>query len=35
MLAGLEKRLDGLSAGDERSGTIPAAEAFGTEEALP
>src|SRR3954471_12773176 len=35
MLPGLEKRLDGLSAGDERSGTIPAAEAFGTEEALP
>jgi len=35
MLAGLEKRLEGLSAGDERAGTIPAAEAFGTEDALP
>jgi FKBP-type peptidyl-prolyl cis-trans isomerase SlyD len=35
MLPGLEKRLEGLSARDERSGTIPAAEAFGTEDALP
>jgi len=35
MLAGLEKRLEGLSPGDERSGTIPAVEAFGTEDALP
>ena len=35
MLAGLEKRLEGLSPGDERSGNIPAAEAFGTEDALP
>jgi FKBP-type peptidyl-prolyl cis-trans isomerase SlyD len=35
MLPGLEKRLEGLSAGDERAGVIPAAEAFGTEDALP
>jgi len=35
MLAGLEKRLIGLSPGDERSGEIPAREAFGTEEAMP
>jgi len=35
MLPGLEKRLEGLSPGDERSGHIPAAEAFGTEDALP
>jgi peptidylprolyl isomerase len=35
MLAGLETRLDGLSPGDERAGVIPAAEAFGTEDALP
>ncbi len=35
MLAGLEKRLEGLSAGDERTGVIPAAEAFGTEDAMP
>jgi FKBP-type peptidyl-prolyl cis-trans isomerase 2 len=35
MLAGLEKRLEGLSPGDERAGEIPAAEAFGTEESLP
>lgn len=35
MLPGLEKRLDGLSPGDERAGEIPAREAFGTEEMLP
>jgi FKBP-type peptidyl-prolyl cis-trans isomerase 2 len=35
MLAGLEKRLAGLAAGDERKGEIPAREAFGTEETLP
>jgi FKBP-type peptidyl-prolyl cis-trans isomerase SlyD len=35
MLPGLEKRLTGLAAGDERSGEIPAAEAFGTEDSLP
>jgi FKBP-type peptidyl-prolyl cis-trans isomerase 2 len=35
MLAGLEKRLEGLSAGEERRGKIPAEEAFGTEDSLP
>jgi FKBP-type peptidyl-prolyl cis-trans isomerase 2 len=35
MLPGLEKRLDGLTPGDERAGEIPAREAFGTEEMLP
>ena len=35
MLAGLEKRLEGLSPGDESKGIIPAKEAFGNEEALP
>jgi FKBP-type peptidyl-prolyl cis-trans isomerase SlyD len=35
MLPGLEKRLEGLQPGDERSGEIPAAEAFGTEASLP
>jgi FKBP-type peptidyl-prolyl cis-trans isomerase 2 len=35
MLAGLEKRLAGLTAGDERQGEIPAREAFGTEDSLP
>jgi FKBP-type peptidyl-prolyl cis-trans isomerase SlyD len=35
MLPGLEKRLAGLEPGDERSGEIPAREAFGTEEMLP
>jgi FKBP-type peptidyl-prolyl cis-trans isomerase 2 len=35
MLAGLEKRLEGMSIGDEKRGVIPAAEAFGTEESLP
>jgi FKBP-type peptidyl-prolyl cis-trans isomerase SlyD len=35
MLPGLEQRLEGLSPGEQRSGVIPAAEAFGTEESLP
>ncbi len=35
MLVGLESRLEGLSAGDQKSGTIPAAEAFGTEDDQP
>jgi FKBP-type peptidyl-prolyl cis-trans isomerase 2 len=35
MLPGLEKRLEGLSPGDQRSGVIAAAEAFGTEDSLP
>ncbi len=35
MLAGLEKQLDGMAAGDERSGVIPATEAFGTPETQP
>src|SRR6185369_10457950 len=35
MLPGLERRLDGLAAGDERRGEIPPAEAFGTEESQP
>lgn len=35
MLPGLEKRLEGLSPGDESKGVIPASEAFGNEAALP
>jgi FKBP-type peptidyl-prolyl cis-trans isomerase 2 len=35
MLPGLERRLEGLSAGEQRSGVIAAAEAFGTEDSLP
>ena len=35
MLAGLEKRIEGLAKGDEQEGTIPAEEAYGTEETLP
>jgi FKBP-type peptidyl-prolyl cis-trans isomerase SlyD len=35
MLPGLEKRLEGLSPGDEAKGLIPANEAFGNEAALP
>ena len=35
MLPGLEKRLEGMSPGDEKRGEIPAAEAFGTEDKLP
>jgi FKBP-type peptidyl-prolyl cis-trans isomerase 2 len=35
MLPGLEARLAGLGPGEERTGEIPAREAFGTEESLP
>ena len=35
MLVGLEKVLEGLVAGDAREGSIPAKDAFGTEETLP
>ncbi|MBX3191056.1 MAG: FKBP-type peptidyl-prolyl cis-trans isomerase [Labilithrix sp.] len=35
MIEGLEKRLEGLGVGEEKSGVIPAAEAFGTEESQP
>ncbi len=35
MLAGLENRLAGMSVGQEKRGTIPAKEAFGTEDGLP
>ena len=35
MIAGLEKALEGAVVGEERKGEIPAAEAFGTEDALP
>lgn len=35
MLPGLEKQIEGLGVGDHRSGIIPAAEAYGTEESLP
>jgi FKBP-type peptidyl-prolyl cis-trans isomerase 2 len=35
MLPGLESRLVGLVAGDEKRGEIPAREAFGTEDSLP
>ena len=35
MLPGLEKRLAGMTPGDEKTGEIPAAEAFGTEDSLP
>lgn len=35
MLPGLEKRLEGLSPGDEKQGEVPAREAFGTEDSLP
>ena len=35
MLPGLEKRLGGLSPGDEKQGEVPASEAFGTEDSLP
>jgi FKBP-type peptidyl-prolyl cis-trans isomerase 2 len=35
MLVGLERRLEGLSPGDEKKGDIPASEAFGTEDSLP
>jgi len=32
MLPGLEKQLEGMAAGEEKSGVIPAKDAFGTEE---
>lgn len=35
MLAGLEKRLEGLGPGAEKKGVIPAGEAFGDESSLP
>jgi FKBP-type peptidyl-prolyl cis-trans isomerase 2 len=35
MLAALESRLEGMEVGDEKSGTIPASEGFGTEETQP
>jgi FKBP-type peptidyl-prolyl cis-trans isomerase 2 len=35
MLPGFEKRMEGMSKGEERDGVIPAAEAFGTEDSLP
>ena len=35
MLPGLESRLLGLQPGDEKSGEIPAREAFGSEDTLP
>jgi FKBP-type peptidyl-prolyl cis-trans isomerase 2 len=35
MLAGLEKRLEGMNVGEEKSGIIPAAEAFGAGDSLP
>src|SRR5688572_1526581 len=35
MLAALESLLEGMKVGDEKSGVIPAKEAFGTEESQP
>jgi FKBP-type peptidyl-prolyl cis-trans isomerase SlyD len=35
MLAGLESRIEGLTVGEEKSGVIPPAEAYGTEDTLP
>lgn len=35
MLSGLEKALEGLEAGAEKKGVLPAKEAFGVEEDLP
>lgn len=35
MLGGLETQLEGMEVGDEKSGVIPAAEAFGTEDSQP
>lgn len=35
MLAGLEKELEGLEAGAEKSGVLPPADAFGTEDSQP
>ncbi len=35
MLPGLEKAVEGLEKGDKKEGTIPAEEAYGTEDTLP
>ena len=35
MLPGLERRLEGMTVGEEQHGVIPAVEAFGAEESLP
>jgi FKBP-type peptidyl-prolyl cis-trans isomerase 2 len=35
ILPALEARLEGMAVGDEKSGVIPAADAFGTEESQP
>jgi FKBP-type peptidyl-prolyl cis-trans isomerase 2 len=35
MLSGLEAQIEGLEVGDEKSGVIAAADAYGTEESLP
>jgi FKBP-type peptidyl-prolyl cis-trans isomerase SlpA len=35
LLPGFEKRLDGMAVGEERTGVIPATEAFGTESQMP
>lgn len=35
MLPGLERQIEGLSAGDDKEGLIMAAEAYGTEDSLP
>jgi len=35
MLPGLERRIEGMSAGEERRGEIPARDAFGSEDSLP
>ncbi len=35
MLAGLEKQLDGMKVGDEKSGVIKAKDAFGADDSLP
>jgi FKBP-type peptidyl-prolyl cis-trans isomerase 2 len=35
MLAGIEKELEGLVAGAEKSGVLPAKDAFGTEDSQP
>ena len=35
MLNGLESRIEGLAEGDEKEDTIPAVEAYGTEDSLP
>ena len=35
MLPGLEKRIEGMSPGEERRGDIPARDAFGSEDSLP